>query len=100
MIAYVQGKRLWPRKSPSRELEELGLDLIDAASVLEEGFECSSGGRRKEGIIERCLQRGDKVIRVVAAEGLLDNLDGEKELVYYLVHVSIESINRKRNREK
>ena len=85
------GKVLMARLSAARELEELKLDLLDVVHVLENGFDCASGGKRKQGIHEKCLKVGRKVLRVVAAEGLLRFPGGPSEEVFYLIHASQET---------
>ena len=47
--------------------------------------------------IERCLERGRKVIRAVAVSGVY-SIEGQIEEAYYLVHISIETINKVRKR--
>lgn len=49
------------------ELEEESLDLDDVVEILEVGFDCSSS-KRKETIIEKCLQKKDRIIKIVVLE--------------------------------
>ncbi|MCS4542380.1 MAG: hypothetical protein HY929_08760 [Euryarchaeota archaeon] len=51
-IAY-KGLPLRPTKSAYYELKDLGMDLYDILQILEDGYDCSSAGR-KEGTIEKC----------------------------------------------
>ena len=46
------------------ELLRLGMDLYDVAYILENGYDCPSG-KRSKGIIEKCIRRRNKIIKVV-----------------------------------
>jgi len=94
MEPEFEGKRLVATRSAYRELEDLGLSLYDAAQVLDCGWNCSTS-RRAEGKVERCLSWGEKVLRAVAAEGWYFPPLGEREEVWWLIHVSIESPKRR-----
>jgi len=72
-----------------RELEELGMDLWTVKYILEYGFDCPRSKRRK-GIIEKCIRKGDKIIKVVVQEELSDVL-GE---IWVLRHVGLTSSPR------
>ncbi|MBI4170894.1 MAG: DUF4258 domain-containing protein [Candidatus Aenigmarchaeota archaeon] len=61
-----EGKPLIPTKDAQREMDEVGIDLWKVKEVLEEGYEYSRSKRAKN-IIERCLYRRNKEIRVVVA---------------------------------
>jgi len=61
-----EGKVLIPTKRASDELDNLGLDLDDATRILLEGFDCARSGRA-ENVVERCTQKGNKIIKIVAA---------------------------------
>jgi len=41
--------------------------LYDIVEILEEGFDCSRS-KRKKNIVERCVQRGNTIIKVVVAD--------------------------------
>jgi hypothetical protein len=90
MTIEYRGRKLVPRISAYHELFGLGLGLEDILEVLDTGFDCAIG-KRKDGVLERCLRRGDKVLRVVVAEGIAGYPSGEKEEIYYIIHVSEES---------
>lgn len=62
---WFAGRLLVATHSAYKELEELAMDLNDVRGVLEQGFDCSSGKRRK-GTLERCLHTGGRITRVVA----------------------------------
>lgn len=62
MFVEYCGRKLVPRISASREMTELHLDLLDVLDVLESGFDCSSGGSRKAGVLEKCLRKDGKVL--------------------------------------
>jgi hypothetical protein len=55
-----------------REMERLSMDLYDVKMILEHGFDCQTG-KRKKGIIERCIYKGKKIIKVVAERMLSRN---------------------------
>lgn len=49
------------------ELEHEKLDLDDVVEILESGFDCPSG-KRKKGIVEKCVHKKDKIIKVVVED--------------------------------
>ncbi len=55
-----------PTKEAQQEMDEMGINLWDAKEILENGYECS-GSRRAKNIIERCMLKKNKEIRIVAA---------------------------------
>ncbi len=81
-ICY-EGLPLRPTKSAYYELKELNMDLYDAVQILEEGYECPTS-KRKEGIIEKCLDAKNKTIKVVAAKSYEF---WSKREVYAIIHV-------------
>lgn len=50
------------------ELEKEDLDLEDVVAILETGFDCSASKRDKS-ILERCVQKKNRIIKVVVEEG-------------------------------
>ena len=68
MYSYplYEEKPLIPTKDAQREMDETGMDLRRVKEVLETGYDCSKSKRAKN-IIERCLYRKNKELRVVAA---------------------------------
>jgi hypothetical protein len=89
-----KGRVIIPTRSAYHELEDLALNLFDAAEVLENGYDCARS-KRKKGKVERCLQLDNKVTRVVAADGQFAYSDGYIEDVYWLIHVSVETHKRR-----
>ena len=83
-----EGLRVVGSKAAEQELYDLGLWLNDAVTVLDSGFECSRS-RRKSDKIERCLRKGDKILRVVAAYDYNRMMQME---VIVIIHVSIEGL--------
>ncbi|MFA6329308.1 MAG: hypothetical protein WCX64_01325 [Candidatus Micrarchaeia archaeon] len=63
-----QSLPLIPSRSAMNELWKYGLALDDAKQVLEEGYDCSDG-KRKKTVFERCLHSRGKVIKIVVACG-------------------------------
>ncbi len=80
-----KGLRIEVTLSASRELLHEDLDLDDVAEILEQGYDCGTG-KRKEGVIERCMVRGVKVIKVVVAKTSVVYPDGFQEEVWRLIH--------------
>lgn len=60
-----KGKPIFPTKTALNELDEINLSLYEVPEILEKGFEIR---KRKENIIERGIQRGNKVINVVVVD--------------------------------
>jgi len=60
-IIPVQSKK--GGKNVLDELSKEGLDLFDVAEILEKGYETHR--KRRDGVIERYLDKGDKTIEVV-----------------------------------
>ena len=69
-------RRLIPTKDAQREMDEFGLDLWRAKEILEQGYDCSSS-KRAENIIEKCLYRKNKEVRVVAVLVCVTECDQE-----------------------
>lgn len=59
-----QGLPLVPTRAALGELARYGFSLADVKEVLEEGYDCSSSGRKK-GTFEKCVQRKSLVIKAV-----------------------------------
>jgi len=57
MLVPPLNKEVW------HELMRLGMDLNDVLFILENGFDC--GEKRRKNIIEKCLIRKNKVLKVV-----------------------------------
>ena len=71
------------QKNVVDELVEYGMDLNDVADVLNEGYNCSRSKRRK-GVLEKCIDKGNKTIKVVVQRGNIE-LDGQD--CWELIHV-------------
>jgi hypothetical protein len=76
---------------------EIGIDEWDAADILSRGFDCSRSSR-KSFRIERCLQVGRKIIRIVAALGPY-NFNGKLKEVFFIIHASKETLKKDRMKE-
>jgi hypothetical protein len=61
------GKPLIPTKHALDEMEHADIDMYRAAEMLTEGFDCERSKRGKN-ILERCLRRGNKMLKVVVAD--------------------------------
>ena len=80
-IIIVQTRR--GQKNALDELTYYGMDLFDVQEILNEGYDCSRSRRRK-GVLERCIDRGNKTIKVVAQKGFIE-IDGKD--CWELIHV-------------
>lgn len=80
-IITVQTRR--GQKNVVDELVKYGMDLDDVADILNEGYDCSRSKRRK-GVLEKCIDKGDKTIKVVVQRGFIE-LDGRE--CWELIHV-------------
>ena len=49
------------------ELEEEDMDLDDVIHIMENGFDCPRS-KRKRGTLERCIQKKNRIIKVVIVE--------------------------------
>ena len=72
------------------ELEEEGLDLDEVIKILETGFDCSASKRNKA-ILEKCVQKKNRIIKVVVEEG---------EEYWGLRHVGSFKLSRKELRRR
>ena len=68
------------------EMLELGIDLYDVVYILENGYDFPIG-KRKVGVIEKCIRKGTKVIKVVVVESQFKWPDGFVEKCWKLIHV-------------
>ena len=60
-------------------------DLNDVVDVLENGYDCAPS-KRAENIIERCIGKSDKEIRVVVAKVSVKYPDGFVEDIWKVIH--------------
>lgn len=80
-----KGLPIIPSASADRELAKLNLLLSEAVIVLEEGFACSRSKRKKD-VLERCVRKGKKTLKVVAAKSYNYSLETE---CWLLIHVGV-----------
>ena len=92
MYPCYQGKPVIPdyKRGVLSELEEEGLDLDEVVKILETGFDCSASKRNKA-ILERCVQKKNRIIKVVVEEG---------EEYWGLRHVGSFKLSRKESRRR
>tara|TARA_Y100000034_G_C6513327_1_gene220636 strand:+ start:95 stop:373 length:279 start_codon:yes stop_codon:yes gene_type:complete len=76
-----QGLRIAPSMSATRELMKYGKTMFDVVDILEEGYDAPR--KRKEGTIERWLDKGNKTYNVVIVRDYNEIL---KEEVWVLTH--------------
>ena len=82
-----EGLPLIPSRSAMNELYDNNMDLYAVLDVLENGYDCPKDKRSKD-LIERCLDRKRKTIRVVVAQSFNYYFDSES---WVIVHVGITS---------
>ena len=80
--------RIEPTLAATRELLKYNKDLTDVLEVLEYGYNCSAS-KRVENILEKCLKREDRELKVVVAKTSVKYPDGYKEEVWRLIHFGI-----------
>jgi hypothetical protein len=80
-IITVQTRR--GQKNVLDELLKHEMDLDDVAEILNNGYDCSRS-RRRAGVVEKCLERGNKTIKVVVQKGTISLDDKE---CWELIHV-------------
>jgi len=90
-----RGKKLELTRSAYRELTELGLDLLEVMYVLDHGFNCSNS-KRKKGTIEKCIVKGNKLLRVVGKERDYTYHNKEVEIVLKIIHLGLENITQQK----
>ncbi len=88
------GIRIEVTLSANTELLKLSLDLYDIVEVIEEGYDCGTG-KRKRGIIERCVRKGNKVIKAVIAKTNVRYPDNFQEEIWRLIHVGEFTYSKK-----
>jgi len=60
-----KGKSIFPTKTALNELSDIDVNLYEVPEILEKGFEIR---KRKKNIIERGIQKGNKVVNVVVVD--------------------------------
>ena len=66
-------------------MDEVGIDMYKVVDILNQGFDCPRSKREKH-IEEKCLQKGNKIIKVVVID---------KETYYKIIHVGKFTVSRK-----
>ncbi len=62
-----KGKPLIPTRRALDEMERNNIDMYKAEEILNSGFDCARS-RRAPNVYERCVQRGNKVVKIVVAD--------------------------------
>ena len=65
MDFIYKGKPVLPTKTALNELSDIDVNLYEVPEILEKGFEIR---KRKKNIIERGIQKGNKVVNVVVVD--------------------------------
>ena len=68
-----------------KELCDLGIDLANVVEVLEEGYDCYRS-KRKSGTVEKCVDKGNKTLKIVAVQSYNYSLRTE---VWAITHAGI-----------
>ena len=87
MIPEYRGQLLVPSRAAMSELMTQGADLFDVLKVLEEGYDCHHS-RRARGVLERCLDRRGRMVKVVVAASY--NLSMDRD-VWVITHFGVTS---------
>ncbi len=91
---WYKGLRLEVTLAAGRESVSENIDLNDVIEILEAGYDCGTG-KRKEGTVERCLRRGNKVFKAVVVQTSVRYPDGFQEAVWRLIHVGKFTYSKK-----
>lgn len=83
MDIIYNGKPIFPTKQALTELSEINLSLSDVPEILEKGFEIR---KRKKDIIEKGVQKGNKIINVVVVD---------MDRYYKLIHAGEFTLTKK-----
>ncbi|MBI2676055.1 MAG: hypothetical protein HYX24_06360 [Candidatus Aenigmarchaeota archaeon] len=78
---HYQDRPIIPSHMSQREMDSLRMDLWKVKEILEGGYDCSVS-RRKPNIIEKCIRKKGKEIRVVVAL-----IEWENKSFWRLIHV-------------
>ena len=85
MIPSFKGFQIIPSRAASDEMVKYGLLMEDIIKILNEGYNCP-GSKRKENIIERCIDKKGKTLKVVISKVYYYSLSEE---VWILTHVGM-----------
>jgi hypothetical protein len=83
MNIRYKGLPIRPTRSVYYELKNLNMDLLDVVKILEEGYDCPTG-KRKRDTEEKCLDFKNKTIKAVAVKSYEFWSNQE---VYAIIHV-------------
>jgi hypothetical protein len=89
-----KGLPIIPTRSAMNEMSELGMTLWDVLEVLEYGQDCYAS-KRRNGTLERCLDKGKRTTKVVVIRSHNWSLCTD---VWALVHVG--QIARRRGKRR
>ena len=67
MIPSWKHKPVLPLRSAQDEMFDNDLMLHEVVDILAQGFDCSRS-KRKKNTYERCIQKGKKIIKIVAVD--------------------------------
>lgn len=83
MIPSFKGIQIIPSRAASDEMIKYGLLMEDIIEILNDGYDCYRR-KRKENIIERCIDKKEKTLKVVISKVYYYSLNEE---VWILTHV-------------
>ena len=78
-----KGLPIVPSRTAMNEMTRLGMDEWDILQMLEEGYNCYAS-KRKEGTLEKCINKGNKTIKAVVVRSHNWSLDCD---VWVITHV-------------
>ena len=91
MFTIYKNRPLIPTRTAMNELFKYGYDLFDVLEILELGYDCPKSKRAKN-IIERCINKKGKIIRVVIADSYNWSMDTK---VWAITHFGITKKSKK-----
>jgi len=69
-------------RAAAYELDRLHFNIPDAIGVLEDGYDCARS-KRKKNVLEKCVKKGNKAIKIVAARCYNNFLKKEAWLIIH-----------------
>ena len=67
LFPRYQNKGIKATKNAAEEMWQYKKDLFDVLEILENGYDCSSSKREKN-VLEKCIQKGTTVFKVVVVD--------------------------------
>ncbi len=90
MYPSYQKLPLIPSRSAMTEMYNEGFDLFDVLKILKQGYDCSRS-KRAENVIEKCVDKRNKIMRTVVVKSYNYSMDCE---VWLITHFGITTKKR------